>query len=91
MSCSSSVPESMNLGGAELVVGRTTLSLAEYAGGGGCSALSGTNIAAPTPPTSTRSRTHRLLAHPPRAAAALVGASAQSAGVPLYSTSGLNW
>jgi hypothetical protein len=77
----------MSLGGAGLVVDMTTLSLAEYAAGG-CSALSDTNVAAPPlPTTSTAPRTHRLLAHPPRAAAALVDASAQSAGVPPHSTS----
>jgi hypothetical protein len=79
----------MSLGGAASVVDMTTLSLAGYAAGG-CSGLSGTSVAAqPFPTILTALHTHRLLAHPPRVAAVLVDASAQTAGVPPHSTSRL--
>lgn len=71
------------------MVDMTTLLLAEYAAGG-CSALSGTSVVAqPLPTMLTAARTHRLLVHPPCAVAVLVGASAQTVGVPPHSTSRL--
>ena len=79
----------MSLGGAGSVVDMTTLLLAEYAAGD-CSGLSGTSVAArPLPMMSVAPHTDRPLVHPPRAAAVLVDASAQTAGVPPHSTSRL--
>ncbi len=77
----------MSLGGAGSVVDMTTLMLAEYAAGD-CSALSGMSVVAqPLPTTLTAPRTHRLPVHPPCAAAVLVGALAQTVGVPPHLTS----